>query len=467
MNFRQLPLLLGCLALPACITVGPDYVAPQPVLPAAWQAPATGQGAPLAHWWRGFGDPALEALITSALEHSPDLRSAQAKLRESRASLGVTQAARWPGLSQENAARRTESAGAGAAADSYSAGFDASWEIDLFGGTRRSVEAAQATLAASEAGVRDAQLTLSAEVARLYLDLRTQQRRLDIARNNLASLAETQQLIRWREQAGLASSLDALQATSTLETARARIPALEASIEADIDGLTVLCGLSRQAIAQRVSTPAPLPQAPAEVAVPLPAEALRQRPDLRAAERRLAAASASVGVATAALYPSLKLSGSLALSSTGLDTLFRPESVGSSLLASLSTPLLDGGRLRRTVDVRSAQQEQALIAYEKAVAQALADVETALVSLDRNRTRLDTLGRAADSARLAAGLARDRYTAGLIDYATLQDTLRSELSASDAEASAQGDRLSAAVALYKALGGGLDTPTPREETDTP
>lgn len=464
---RLLLPLLSCSLLAACVSAGPDYAAPRPALPASWQAPATVQGASLVHWWRGFHDDTLNALIDTALAQSPDLRSARARLRESRASLGVARAAQWPGLSQDNSARRTESAGAGSAADSYSVGFDASWEIDLFGGTRRSVEAARATLEASEAGVSDAWLTLSAEVARVYLDLRTQQARLAIARSNLASLEETHRLIRWREQAGLASSLDALQATSTLETARARIPALEAAIETALDRLTVLCGAPRAEIAGRTTHVTALPAAPAEVAVPLPAELIRQRPDLRAAERRLAAASASVGVASAALYPSLQLSGTLALSSGGLDTLFRPASLGSSLLAGLSTPLLDGGRLRRTVDVRNAQLEQALISYEKTVAQALADVESALVSLDRSGTRLRNLAAAAESASLAAGLARDRYTAGLIDYATLQDTLRSELSASDASASAQGEQLAAAVALYKALGGGFDTPGPGKETGTP
>lgn len=449
--------LISCCFLAACVTVGPDYQPPAPMLPASWNAAAPVSGASLRHWWRGFHDTTLDTLIEASLRHSPDLRSAQARLRESRASLGFAQAARYPALSQSAGARRTESAGAGKTADSYNLGFDASWELDLFGTTRRSVESAQATFEATEAGLGDAQLTLTAEVARNYLDLRTQQTRLTIAHHNLLSLEETEQIIGWRERAGLASSLDALQATNTLETARARIPALEASIEADLNKLAVLTGLARQEIAAQIAEPAALPEAPAEVAVPLPAETIRQRPDLRAAERRLAAASANVGIATAALYPSLKLSGNLGLASTGLNTLLHPEAATSSLLASLSTPLLDGGRLRRTVEVRDAQQEQALIAYEKAVAQALADVETALVSLDRNHSRLKNLIRAADSARLAAGLARDRYAAGLIDYATLQDTLRSELSASDASASAQGEQLAAAIQLYKALGGGIAT----------
>lgn len=454
---RLVLLIPCCCALTACVSVGPDYRTPVPAVPASWNAATPAAGTSLQHWWRGFHDATLDALIEASLKHSPDLRSAQAKLRESRASLGIARAARSPALNQNASARRNESAGAGETADSYSLGFDASWEIDIFGGTRRSVESAQATLEASEAGLRDVQLTLGAEVARNYLDLRTQQTRLAIARNNLLSLEETQQIVDWRERAGLASALDALQAASTLETARARIPALEASIEADLNTLTVLTGLTRREIAAQITPPAALPDAPAEVAVPLPADTLRQRPDLRAAERRLAAASANVGIATAALYPSLTLSGNLSLAATGLDTLLRPEALTSSLLAGLSTPLLDGGRLRRTVEVRDAQQEQALIAYERAVAQALADVETALVALDRNASRLKNLTHAADSARLAAGLARDRYAAGLIDYATLQDTLRSELSATDASASAQGDRLAAAVQLYKALGGGLTT----------
>lgn len=442
------------LLLSACASVGPDYHAPQTPLPAVWNAaPAATSTAAAAHWWRNFGDPQLDALIDSALAHSPDLQSARARVREARASLDTSRSAGQPGLNQSASARRSESAGAGEASDSYSLGFDASWEIDLFGGTRRAVEAAQASLGASEADARDAGLTLAAEVARNYLDLRTQQLRQQIARNSVASLQETRQIIDWRQQAGLASSLDLLQAEGTLDTARARIPALRTGIEADLNRLAVLSGLPRAEIARRLETPAALPAAPLPPAPGIPADTVRQRPDLRAAERRLAAASASVGVATAALYPSLKLSGSFGLASDALTSLLRPDAATSSLLAGLSTPLLDGGRLRGTLEIRNAQHEQALIAYGKAVAQALADVENALVALDGSGRRLEILDRADENARLAALLARHRYESGLIDYTTLHEALRTELNAGDARATAAGEQLTATVQLYKALGG--------------
>lgn len=442
--------------LAGCISVGPDYREPAPVLPVHWHAMDSGaaSGSP-AGWWRSFNDPALSGLIDAALATSPDLRTAQARLREARARTGVAEAARYPSVTNGISGRRSESAGKGVATDTYSIGFDASWEIDIFGGTRRSVEAAQASAEAAEAGVQDARVTLAAEVARNYLDLRTQQTRLQIARDNLASQAETAQLARWRQQAGLVTELDALQAGSTLESTRARIPTLESAVEADLNKLAVLAGLSRKEIEARLGKAAPLPVTPPALGVTIPAETIRQRPDVRAAERRLAAATASIGVATAELYPSLKLSGNVGLSALTTDALLRPEAASNSLLASLTTPVFDAGRIRRNIAIQNALQEQALIAWEKAVAQALADVETALMALTKSRERARSLVLAADSARLAAQLAQHRYAGGLIDFGTLQDTQRSLLSADDALASLRGEEASVLVQLYKSLGGGF------------
>ncbi|MET7016231.1 efflux transporter outer membrane subunit [Uliginosibacterium flavum] len=445
--------------LSACISVGPDYRKPAPVLPSQWYAAQSGSArGSLAGWWQLFDDPALTHLIDLALASSPDLRTAQAKLREARARTGVAESARYPAVTNSISAKRSESADKGVATDSYSIGFDASWEVDIFGGTRRSVEAAQATQEAAAESLLDAQVTLAAEVARTYLDLRTQQTRLQIARDNLLSQADTTQLTRWRAQAGLVTELDVAQASSTLEQSRARIPTLESAVEVDINKLAVLAGLPRSEVEARVGVAARLPITPTELGVTIPADTLRQRPDVRAAERRLAAQTASIGVATAAQYPSFKLSGNVGLAALSTDLLLRPEAASSSLLAGLTTPIFDAGRIRQNIAIQNALQEQSLIAYEKTVAQALADVENALVALAKSRERLQSLVIATDSARLAAQIAQQRYAAGLIDYGVLQDTQRSLLSVEDSRASAEGEQAAALVQLYKSLGGGFGEP---------
>ena len=455
-----------CVLLTACISVGPDYRRPASELPLHWQAVENGAASgSLAGWWRQFDDPALSGLIKAALASSPDLRTAQARLREARARSGVAEAGRYPGVTNAVSARRSESADKGVATDTYNIGFDASWEIDLFGGTRRSVEAAVATEQAAQASVHDAQVTLAAEVARNYLDLRTQQVRLQIARDNLVSQGDTTQLTRWRAQAGLVTELDVVQATSTLEQSRARIPALESAIEADLNKLAVLAGLPRSEIVRRAGTAASIPATPPALGVMIPAETVRQRADVRVAERKLAAATANIGVASAAQYPSLKLSGNVGLAALTTDALLRTSSVSSSLLAGLTTPIFDAGRIRQNIAIQNALQEQALIAYEKAVTQALADVESALVALGKSRERLASLRSANDAARLAAQLAQHRYAAGLIDYATLQDTQRTLLTLDDSRASAEGEQAAALVQLYKSLGGGFGE-APNADTDS-
>lgn len=454
---RVLPCFLLPGLLAGCITVGPDYQPPAPALPAQWHnATPDAAAAQLAQWWQQFDDPTLDSLIARVLASSPDLRSAEAKLRESRQRAVVAGAARLPSVGASASARRSESAGAGSASDSYSAGFDASWEVDVFGGTRRSVEAAAATLAATEASLDDARVSLVAEVAKNYIELRSLQHRLGIARSNLASQVETEQTTRWRHQAGLVSELDKAQAASNLAQTRARLPALESSLEASRYKLAVLVGEPRERVVSLVGEDGAIPRGPAVLAVSIPAETLRQRPDLRAAERRLAAQTASIGVAEAARYPAFRLSGNIGLSATQFAELWRTDALAGSLLASISSTLFDGGRLRANVRIQEAVGEQVLIAYEKAVAQAVADVETALAALARGGERLAQLQIAADTGREAEAIARQRYAAGLIDFTAVLDAQRSLLSLEDTLASAQADQATALVQLYKALGGGWE-----------
>jgi NodT family efflux transporter outer membrane factor (OMF) lipoprotein len=455
--------VLAALLLGACASVGPDYRQPAFDAPTSWQAlgadtsAAPAPAATLAAWWRQLGDATLDALIADALAASPDLAAARARLRESRAQRGVAAADRYPTVDLSASRTRSSSSretGSGSTRDLYSAAFDASWEPDVFGGVRRGVEAADADLAASAANLDDARVTLVAEVALNYVELRTFQAQLAIARSNLASQSETLQITDWRAQAGLTTTLDVEQARASREQTRATIPSLQTSLAGARHRIAILLGKPPAALDDRLAAVAPLPQVPRQVAVGIPADALRQRPDVRAAERSLAAAVARVGEAQAARYPSFRLSGSIGLEALSFGALSGTEAITRSLLASITAPIFDAGRLRQQVEVRDAQREQAEIAYLQALLSALEDVENALAALDNSHAREEALGLAADAARNAAELARQRYSAGLTDFQTVLDTERSLLGVEDSLAVASANRATALIQLYKALGGG-------------
>lgn len=457
--------MLAGLGLSGCAAVGPDYVPPAPETPAGW-ARLDPAAQPVAHaaasgdlgqWWQSLNDPLLSELIAEALQASPDLRSAQAKLREARARRTVTAAGQYPGVTASGSASRSrssEEAGSGATRNFFSAGFDARWELDVFGGVRRSVEAAEADLASTEASLENTRVSLAAEVALNYVGVRALQNRLGIARDNLTSQSETLQLTDWRAQAGLVSSQDVEQARSNREQTRAQIPALETSLAESEHGLDILLGRSPGTLHARLAATGGLPAVPDRIAVGIPADTLRQRPDVRAAERRLAAETARVGAAEAARYPSFNLSGSIGLEALTFGALGYSGSATSSLLAGITGPIFDAGRLRAQVDIQDAVREQAQVTYEQAVLTALQEVENALVSLARNRERVEALANAAESARNAAQMAQQRYSAGLIDFQSVLDTERSVLSAEDSLASTRADGVLALIRLYKALGGG-------------
>lgn len=476
----RLLVMLAGLGLAGCAAVGPDYTPPTPEVPTGWYRldasaqPAARAEAPgdLSQWWKNLNDPLLSELIADALQTSPDLRSAQARLHEARARRTVAAAGRFPSVTASGAANRSQSSeesGSGATRNAYSAGFDASWEIDVFGSVRRSVEAAEADLESSVASLHNARVSLASEVALNYVEVRALQIRLGIARANLASQSETLQLTDWRAQAGLVSSQDVEQARSNREQTRAQIPALETSLGEAEHTLDVLLGKSPGTLHVRLAAAGNLPAVPAQIAVGIPADTLRQRPDVRAAERTLAAETARVGVAAAARYPAFNLSGSIGLEALTLGTLGNSGAATSSLLAGITGPIFDAGRLRAQVEIQDAVREQAQVSYEQSVLTALQEVENALVSLARNRERGEALANAAESARNAAQLAQQRYSAGLIDFQSVLDTERSVLSIEDSLASTRADGVLALIRLYKALGGGWSKETePRPAgKDTP
>ena len=297
-------------------------------------------------------------------------------------------------------------------------------------------------------------MSLAAEVAAAYIDLRGLQSRLAVARANLESQSETLQITRWRNQAGLASSLDVEQAVSTTEQTRAQIPALQTSVTQALNALAVLTGQAPGQLSAELATAAPVPPPPADIALAFPADTLRQRPDVREAELRLQAAVARIAVADAARLPSFRLSGSLGLSALTLGSLTNSASLVQSLLASVSATLFDGGAGRAQVRAQQAAMEQSLATFEGVALTALQEVEDALVAIQGDAERLQRLQAAADAATRAELLARQRYTSGLIDFATVLTTQRTLLSTQDSVASAQSSMSTDHVRLYKALGGG-------------
>jgi NodT family efflux transporter outer membrane factor (OMF) lipoprotein len=444
-------ILSACASLPSA-TESPSTGS----VPVQWANGAASDSAPatdLSVWWQRFNDPALNALITQALEANTSVKAAQAALRQARALADVQQAGLGPSLSVSGSAQRSQS-GSNDASNLFNAGFDASWEPDIFGGTRAAVDATEADAQSSAASLADIQVSMAAEVASGYINLRGVQSQLAIARSNLDTQSETLQITRWRAQAGLASSLDVEQAITTMEQTRAEIPALQTSVTQALNALAVLTARAVGPLSTELGQTAAVPPPPAGLALAFPADTLRQRPDVRAAELDVEAAVARVAVAEAARRPSFALSGSLGLSALTLGSLTNSASLIKSLLASVSAPLFDGGATRAQVRAQQAAMEQTLATYEGVVLAALQEVEDALVAIQGDTERLEHLQAAATAAAQAELLARQRYTSGLIDFSTVLTTQRTLLSTQDSVASAQAGLSVDHVRLYKALGGG-------------
>ncbi|RMF20534.1 MAG: efflux transporter outer membrane subunit [Deltaproteobacteria bacterium] len=336
----------------------------------------------------------------------------------------------------------------------FKAGFDAAWEIDLFGRQRRAVEQADALLEAAEAHRDDALVSIIAEVAREYIELRILQKRLDVARANVHIQRETADLVAQRRDAGLASDVEVAQARAQLERSRSRLPALQAAAERTMHRLSVLLGRPPEALAAELEQHRDLPRAPSGIALGMPSSLLQRRADVRAAERELAAATAAVGVATAELFPRFSLSAALGLESQDPADLLRRGSTAWTLASGTRWPVFDAGRARARVRIADARGEQALARFEQTVLRAFEDVENAVSGLVRSRERSVALARAAAAAKRAAELARERHRSGLVDFLAVLDAERTAQSVEDELAVSRGEELTSCIALYKALGGG-------------
>jgi NodT family efflux transporter outer membrane factor (OMF) lipoprotein len=444
------------IALAACSSVPPRQPPLTFALPAAWSVndvSAAGGSNSLAGWWLRFDDALLAALITDALQANTSVRSAQATLRQARALRDVAAAALSPRLDGAASAGRSSS-GNNDAVNNFKIGLDASWELDVFGVNRSALRATDATLEASAASLADVQVSIAAEVALAYITLRGTQLRLAIAENNLASQLEILQITQWRLQAGLVTSLEAEQARAAAEQTRSQLPALQTAIEQTRHALAVLTGRPPAALLAVLAAAGPIPQAADDLALNIPAETLRQRPDVRNAELLVAAAMARVAQADAARAPNFRLGGSLGLGAMTIDALSGGAAVVRSLLASVAMPLFDGGALRAQVRVQQALLDKAGVTYEAAILTALKDVEDALIALSNDRRRLASLRNAADAAAIASQLARQRYASGLVDFQVVLETQRTQLNTQDSVATSSADLGADHVRLYKALGGG-------------
>ena len=445
-------LLAGC-ALPQRHAV-PAPTAPEAAVPAQW-ASATGgrQAADLSTWWRRFNDPLLAELVQDAQTHNTTVQQAVATLAQARAATALARAGTAVTLDAGGSLGASR-VGRSATSRSARVALDAAWEADLFGTQAAGVAAARADERSTALALADAQVSVAAETGLAYLTLRGNQARLAVARANLASQQDTEQITTWRQRAGLASVLDLEQARTAVAQTQATLPALQSAITQGAHALAVLTGRPPAELRTRLETPQPLPAVPETLALALPADTLRQRPDVRAAEADAQAAVARVAVAEGAARPSLRLSGSLGLSALSLGSLFNTESLLRSLMASVNWPLLDGGAAQATVAARQAALDQVRARWEGTLLTALQEVEDALTALQHDRERQRHLQTAADAAASAEALARTRQSAGLIDLAVVLETQRTLLAAQNNLAGVATDIATDHVRLYKALGGG-------------
>jgi NodT family efflux transporter outer membrane factor (OMF) lipoprotein len=466
--------MAASLALGGC-TVGPDYVRPVIATPASYagtsglvDAISGDPDAGFATWWTRLGDPVLDELVRRALADNPDLHTALSRVREARLNERVTAAAALPSVSAIGNVVDLNTGGAplgGIALPGhtsvYAAGFDASWEIDLFGANRRAVEAARANTAAAEWTSRDGQVSLAAEVVSDYLGLRVLQSRIALGRMELQRQHDQAALIGARRQSGLITQTNVNQQTQVLENVAVEIPQLEAEAQVEIHALGVLAGQPPAYLAATLQpTGGELPVARSGLPLGLPSDLLRRRPDIRAAERRLAAANAMIGVRTAALYPRLNLLALASFGSTALGSLFASQNLIGAGVGMVNQPIFNGGRTRAAIGIARQDQSQARDAWQTTVLGAFRDVENALSRYNAETSRRADLERAAASADSELSIAQSQYRAGLVTQSNVLTAQITLLNDHDKLVQSKGQALVDLVALYKALGGGWTEQTP-------
>jgi NodT family efflux transporter outer membrane factor (OMF) lipoprotein len=503
---RRLALVAGLAATTALAgcTLGDDFKQPDSASPTSWFSgpkepvkppPSLPVAEPIdADWWTLFHDPVLTGLERRVAAENLDVQVAGIRLTESRAQLGVARSALFPTLNGNASYVRQQASNngifavipsaAGATAangasgnstggvqgtglkpfDLYQGGFDASWEVDLWGGVKRSIESATASTEAANEAKRSVLLSSLAEVARDYIQLRGVQTELQIARDNVRTARQSVSLTQQRAAGGVTTDLDVANASAQLRSTLSQIPTLEQQEAASINALSLLVGQPPNALRDDLETMKPVPPVPPRVPVGLPSELARRRPDIRQAEAQLHAATADIGVAKANFYPSLNLTGSIGLQSLQFSKAFNLNSKQYSVGPGLTIPIFQGGQLRSTLQLREAQQQEAALNFQKTVLQAWHDVDNALTAYQAEQARRDELIQAVAENRRALSLAQSRYQLGVADFLSVLDAERSLLAAQLQLADSTTTVSSNLVALYKALGGGWETDMPEETT---
>ena len=479
-------LLAGC-------AVGPIFKRPQVSVPKQWTvAPARGTSAKppqTEEWWSSFQDPELNSLIERAVDRNLDLKLALERVQETRAARGIARSGYFPSIDANASATRLRgginqgviravpsSANPNARpslispfeTNSFQGNLAISWELDVFGGIRRGVQAATADVAAAEANRRDVFVILLGDVGRVYAKLRGFQRRLEIANKNIKTQQETLDLTAVRAKAGLATELDVSRAAAQLESTRAVVPTLLGAIDVSIHRLSVLLGEEPGALRSELEKASPIPSAGPAVQVGLPSDLLKRRPDIRRAEAQLAAATARIGEAKADLFPRFVLTGTAGRQATQLHDLTLGAGNFFSVGPGISLPLFTGGRIRSNISVQTSRQRAALIGYRSAVLNSLEEVQNALVNYSQEQERRDRLNQAVQQSQLAVDLATEQYRAGLVDFLSVLEAQRELYANEDQLVQSQTSVTTNLVALYRALGGGwsvgavasMNKPTP-------
>jgi len=474
--------ILAVLGFLQGCAVGPDYQTPETQVPDQWQQQVAAGEVDLQTWWTLLDDPVLDSLIERATQGNLTLRIAVARIVEARAQLGVASGQYWPtfeALGAYTYSRSSENgpnSGLGIGGNTtnlYTLGIDATWEIDVFGRIKRSVESAEASMQASFENFRDLQVTLYGEVAINYILVRALQERIAYATENIKLQRQTLQLTRDRRTAELVPELDVRQAELNLASTEAAVPALQIQLTESINRLAVLMGMPPGTLQEELEEIQPIPGGPEEVLAGLPTELLRQRPDIRQAERQLAAQTAQIGVAKAALYPTFSLSGTFAFEAESASDLGSWGSRAFHIVPAVRWNIFDGNRIRSNIVVQEARTDQFLLQYEQTVLRALEEVEGAMVAYLQEKERAAALLRSVTAARKSVELVNTLYKNGLVNFQNVLDMQRSLAAQEDQLATSEGQVTQNLVRVYKALGGGWSPlaqaqtePTPKKEDDS-
>lgn len=483
-KLRAAAVMTGAIALAAC-SVGPNFVPPDPALPQGWFS--GGAAAPAGSavtstevlqpvdpaWWQVFHDATLTSLERRVADANLDVKTATVRLAQSRFQRGVVGAAQLPGLDVSGKYQREQYSQQGVVSlldgllgpsvppiSDFTVSFDAAWELDLWGHVRRQVEAADAQVRSSEEQRRGVLVSSLAETARDYIQLRGTQTQIRIAKDNLKIQQDILQLTQTRQQRGLTTSLDVENAAAQVEAIRAQLPTLGQQEAQGINALSLLLAMPPNALRGELASARPVPPTPARVPVGIPSELARRRPDIRAAEAQLHAATADIGVAVAAFYPTVQLNGAVGFDALDLGNLWKGSALQYNIGPSISMPIFQGGRLKATLELRKQQQQEAAIAYRRTVLQAWHDVVNALVAYRTEQQRRSRLARQVEHSRQALSLARIRYSDGVAEFTIVLDTERTLLQAEQQYAESTTKVSIDLVQLYKALGGGWEMTFP-------